>query len=164
MEQPGAIRPRLEVTTPVFEGPLELLLALAEREEIDIFQVSLAALTEAYLTEVARLEHGDPREMAEFLWLAARLLLLKSVRLLPDEEPELLGWEEDVRARLREYRVYREMAERLMQRVAAEPFSFSPPPRPVPIQGQEEPLRLEALVTAFQAVLSRLPPRPLVFV
>ncbi|HZV51664.1 MAG TPA: segregation/condensation protein A [Candidatus Dormibacteraeota bacterium] len=169
MEQPGAIRPRLEVTTPVFEGPLELLLALAEREEIDIFQVSLAALTEAYLTEVARLEHGDPREMAEFLWLAARLLLLKSVRLLPgeqpdDEETELLGWEEDVRARLREYRVYREMAERLMQRVAAEPFSFSPPPRPVPIQGQEEPLRLEALVTAFQAVLSRLPPRPLVFV
>ncbi|HZU19238.1 MAG TPA: segregation/condensation protein A [Candidatus Dormibacteraeota bacterium] len=169
MEQPGAIRPRLEVTTPVFEGPLELLLALAEREEIDIFQVSLAALTDAYLAEIARLERGDPREMAEFLWLAARLLLLKSVRLLPgerpeDEESELLGWEEDVRARLREYRIYREMAERLMQRAAAEPFSFPPPSRALPVEGQEDPLQLEALVAAFQAVLSRLPPRPLVYV
>jgi segregation and condensation protein A len=169
MGQPGAIRPRLEVTTPVFEGPLELLLALVEREEVDIFQVSLASLTEAYLAEIAQLEQRDPREMAEFLWLAARLLLLKSIRLLPGEEPadeevELLGWEEEVRARLQEYQVYREMAERLMERAAVEPFSFAPPPRPVPVQGQEEPLRLDALVAAFQAVLSRLPPRPLVYV
>ena len=53
MEQPGAARSRLEIATPVFEGPLELLLVLAEREEIDIFQVSLAGLTEAYLAEIA---------------------------------------------------------------------------------------------------------------
>ncbi len=168
MEQPGATKPRLEVATPVFEGPLELLLALVEREEIDIFQVSLAHLTDAYLAEITGLERRDPREMAEFLWLAARLLLLKSIRLLPGEEPEpeeaeLLGWEEEVRARLQEYHLYKEMAERLMERTAADAPSFPPPGREVPAVGQEEPLQIGDLLAALQAVLSRLPPRPIVY-
>jgi segregation and condensation protein A len=168
MDQTGA-RVRLEVATPVFEGPLELLLALAESEKVDLFQVSLAVLTEAYLAELAAMERGDPAEMAEFLWLAARLLLLKSIRLLPGEEPEpeeaeLLGWEEDVRRRLQEYRAYRELAEGLMARAANDETSFPAPVRNVEVEGQEEPLRVDALVVAFQSLLSRVPPRPLVFV
>ena len=168
MEQPGAARSRLEIATPVFEGPLELLLALAERDEVDVFQVSLASLTEAYLAEIAALEERDPVEMAEFLWLAARLLLLKSVRLLPGEEPDdeeadLLGWEEDVRARLLEYRAYREMAEKLMERAAADEPSYPAPARQVDVEGQEEPIQVAALLAAFQAVLARVPPRPLVY-
>src|SRR5260370_4988309 len=108
MEQPVA-GSRLTVTTPIFQGPLELLLALAEREEVDIFQVSLARVTDAYLAEIAQRETPDAQEMAEFLWMAARLLLLKSIRLLPgetptEEETDLLGWEEDVRQRLDEER------------------------------------------------------------
>ena len=104
--------PQLNVNTPVFDGPLELLLALVEREEVDIFKVSLARVTDAYLAEVAACEIPDPQEMSEFLWMAARLLLLKSIRLLPgenptDEETELLGWEDEVRQRLEEYRAYR---------------------------------------------------------
>jgi segregation and condensation protein A len=169
MEQPGGGTARLDVATPVFEGPLELLLALAEREEVDLFQVSLAGLTEAYLAEIAELEQRDPDEMAEFVWLAARLLLLKSIRLLPGEEPDdeeldLLGWEEDVRSRLQEYRAYKGMAEKLMARAAAEATSYPPPTREIEVEGQEEPIKVEALVAAFQAVLSRLPPRPLVYV
>jgi len=168
MEQPGSGRPRLDVATPVFEGPLELLLALAEREEIDIFQVSLSALTDAYLAELAQLEERDPVEMADFLWLAARLLLLKSVRLLPGEEPEpeeadLLGWEEDVRRRLLEYRAYKEMAQELMARTEADQTSFPPPPREVDVEGQEQPIPVQALVVAFRSVLARIPPRPLVY-
>jgi segregation and condensation protein A len=168
MDQTGA-RARLDVATPVFEGPLELLLALAERDEVDLFQVSLAALTDAYLAELAAMEKLDPAEMAEFLWLAARLLLLKSIRLLPGEEPEpeeadLLGWEEDVRRRLQEYRAYREVAETFMERAAGDATSFPPPAREVAVAGQEEPLQVDALVVAFQTLLSRLPPRPLVFV
>src|SRR5436189_4453013 len=100
--EPPVAGPRLDVKTPVFEGPLELLLALVEREEVDIFKVSLARVTDAYLAEVAAREIADPREMAEFLWMAARLLLLKSIRLLPgeaptEEETELLRREDDVR-------------------------------------------------------------------
>ena len=164
MDQPGE-RARLQVATPIFEGPLELLLALVEREDLDILDVPLASLTEAYLAEIAALARPDPREMAEFLWTAARLLLLKSIRLLPGETPDeeevlLLGWEEDVRRRLEEYRVYKEMARGLMERAAADPVAFPSPVRTVDVEGQEAPLEVGLLVIAFKDVLSRLPPRP----
>jgi len=165
--EPPVAGPRLDVKTSVFEGPLELLLALVEREEVDIFEVSLARVTDSYLIELSGREVADPAEMAEFLWMAARLLLLKSIRLLPgeaptDEETELLGWEEDVRLRLEEYRAYKEMAEGLMTRAESEPFSFPPPTRQVDAAGQEEPLEVGLLVVAFNSVLARIPPRPLV--
>jgi segregation and condensation protein A len=107
--------------------------------------------------------------MAEFLWTAARLLLLKSIRLLPGEEPdeeesELLGWEEDVRLRLAEYAQYKEMARELMERAASEPFAFPSPARPVDVDGQEAPLEVGLLVKAFEEVLSRIPPRPVTVV
>jgi segregation and condensation protein A len=161
------VGPRLDVKTAVFEGPLELLLALVEREELDIFKVSLANVTDAYLAEVASREIADPEEMAEFLWMAARLLLIKSIRLLPgepptDEETDLLGWEDEVRQRLEEYRVYKEMAGELMERAQQETFSFPPPARPVEPGGQEEPLEVGLLVVAFNSVLARIPPRPLI--
>ena len=166
MEQPIA-GPRLSVATPVFEGPLELLLALAEREEVDIFQVSLSRVTDAYLAEVAQRETSDPQEMAEFLWMAARLLLLKSIKLLPgetptEEEADLLGWEEDVRQRLEEYRAYKAMAQEFMDRAEQEAFAFPPGPRVVEAGGQEQPLDVDVLVAAFNSVLSRIPPRPVV--
>ena len=166
MELPGA-GPRLDVKTTVFEGPLELLLALVEREELDIFQVSLAKVTDAYLAEIAARDVADPQEMAEFLWMAARLLLLKSIRLLPgepatEEETDLLGWEEDVRRRLEEYRAYKEMAGELMDRAEKDSVAFPPPARPVEPGGQEEPLEVELLLVAFNSVLARIPPRPLI--
>jgi segregation and condensation protein A len=166
MEQPIA-GPRLAVSTSVFEGPLELLLALAEREEVDIFQVSLAKVTDAYLAEIAQRETPDAKEMAEFLWMAARLLLLKSIKLLPgeaptEEEADLLGWEEDVRQRLEEYRAYKAMAQDLMDRAEQETFAFPPPVRPTEAAGQEEPLEIDVLVAAFNSVLARIPPRPVV--
>jgi len=165
--EPPVAAPRLDVKTPVFEGPLELLLALVEREELDIFQVSLAKVTDAYLAEIAAREVADPQEMAEFLWMAARLLLLKSIRLLPgevptDEETDLLGWEEEVRQRLEEYRVYKEMAGELMERAQSDSFAFPPPARPVEAGGQEEPLEVGLLLVAFNSVLARIPPRQLV--
>ena len=138
-----------------------------EREEVDIFKVSLANVTDAYLAEVASREIADPHEMAEFLWMAARLLLLKSMRLLPgesptDEESELLGWEDDVRQRLEEYRAYKEIAGELLERAQQETFAFPPPARPVEAGGQEEPLDVDLLVTAFNSVLARIPPRPVI--
>lgn len=158
----------MEVATPVFEGPLELLLALVEREEVDLFQVPLASLTDAYLRQVECLERPDAAEMAEFLWLASRLLLLKSIRLLPGQQPEpeeaeLLGWEEDVRRRLIEYRTYKEMAEQLMARTGADATSFPPPVRELALLGQEAALEVDSLVAAFQSLLARIPPRPLVY-
>jgi len=143
------------------------LLALVEREEVDIFKVSLANVTDAYVAEIAARDVADPQEMAEFLWMAARLLLLKSIRLLPgetptDEETELLGWEDEVRQRLEEYRAYKEIAGELLERAQQESFAFPPPARPVEAGGQEEPLDVDVLIAAFNSVLARIPPRPLV--
>jgi len=143
------------------------LLALVEREEVDIFKVSLANVTDAYVAEVAARDVADPHEMAEFLWMAARLLLLKSIRLLPgeiptDEETELLGWEDEVRQRLEEYRAYKEIAGELLERAQQESFAFPPPSRPIEAGGQEEPLDVDVLFAAFNSVLARIPPRPLV--
>ena len=143
------------------------MLALVEREEVDIFKVSLANVTDAYVAEVAARDVADPHEMAEFLWMAARLLLLKSIRLLPgeiptDEETELLGWEDEVRQRLEEYRAYKEIAGELLERAQQESFAFPPPSRPVEAGGQEEPLDVDVLFAAFNSVLARIPPRPLV--
>jgi segregation and condensation protein A len=124
-------------------------------------------VTDAYLAELSSREIPDPQEMAEFLWMAARLLLLKAVRLLPgetptDEETELLGWEDEVRQRLEEYRAYKEIAGELLERAEQESFAFPPPARPVEAGGQEEPLDVDFLVAAFNSVLVRIPPRPVV--
>src|SRR5260370_7755688 len=76
--------------------------------------------------------------------MAARLLLLKSIRLLPGEPPtedetDLLGWEEEVRKRLEEYRIYKQMAEGLMERAWQDTFSFPPPPRRIDPVAQYPP-------------------------
>ena len=159
-------RARLQVATPVFDGPLELLLALAEREDVDVLEVPLARLTDAYLRAIAELADPDPAEMAEFLWTLSRLLLLKSIRLLPGEEPgeeetELLGWEEDVRQRLTEYRQYKVVAQELMERAATEVEAYPSPARKVEVEGQEAPLEVGLLVNAFKDLLKRVPPRPI---
>jgi segregation and condensation protein A len=167
MDPPESLRPaRLRVWTPIFEGPLDLLLGLVEREELDILAVPLAQLTDAYLGEIASLPEADPQEMVDFLWMAARLLLLKSIRLLPGQDPtpeeaDLLDWEEDVRLRLQEYRTYKQLAEEWMGR---RDEAFSAPTRLIEAEGQEHPIQVDLLFSAFQSVLARIPPRPLTIV
>ncbi len=88
--------PIYEVALPVFEGPLDLLLHLIEREELDITQVSLAQVTNQYLEYLARLSERDPDNLASFLVVAAKLLLIKSRILLPQPLAAPAPEEEDV--------------------------------------------------------------------
>jgi len=83
-----------QVALPVFEGPLDLLLHLIEREELDITQVSLSQVTNQYLERLAQISERDPDNMADFLVVAAKLLVIKSRVLLP-RQPSALGSEED---------------------------------------------------------------------
>jgi segregation and condensation protein A len=85
-----------QVALPVFEGPLDLLLHLIEREELDITQVSLAQITNQYLDYLARLNDRDPESLADFLVVAAKLLLIKSRVLLPQPPSVPVYDEEDV--------------------------------------------------------------------
>ena len=88
--------PSYQVALPVFEGPLDLLLHLIEREELDITQVSLAQITNQYLEYLAQLSERDPDNLADFLVVAAKLLLIKSRVLLPQPPSSLRAEDEDV--------------------------------------------------------------------
>lgn len=84
-----------QVTLPVFEGPLALLLHLIERQELDITQVSLAQVTNQYLEHLAQISERNPDNLADFLVVAAKLLLIKSRVLLPKPPAALSSEEED---------------------------------------------------------------------
>lgn len=98
-----------------FEGPLPLLLSLIEREKLDITRLSLAKVADQYLDYVSREEHITLENLARFLSIAARLILIKSKALLPtltftDEEEDEIG---DLEEELRRYKRFKEAAMRL---------------------------------------------------
>jgi len=111
--------PLYQVKLEVFEGPLDLLLHLIEKQELDITRVSLAAVTDQYLEYIQRLERISAESLADFLVVAAKLLLIKSRALLPappavEEEEEDLG--EELARQLREYKKFKEAAQQLRER------------------------------------------------
>jgi segregation and condensation protein A len=88
-----------EVTTSVFEGPFDLLLHLILREQVDLYEVSLTRIVDAYLAELEAMEHLSLDVATEFLLIAATLIELKTRRLLPgsddlDLDDELALWSE----------------------------------------------------------------------
>jgi segregation and condensation protein A len=106
-----------EVQTPVFEGPFDLLLHLILREQVDLYEVDLSRIVDAYLTELDRMEHLDLDLATEFLLIAATLVELKTRRLLPgddelDLDDELALWEERdlLLARLVECKTFKDVA------------------------------------------------------
>ncbi len=111
-----------EISLPVFQGPLDLLLHLIERDDLDITAVSLVAVTDQYLRAIRTGERFDPQALAEFVAVGARLIYLKSKALLPrppQEDADLLE-DDDVGAELiellREYRRFSEVADLLEER------------------------------------------------
>jgi len=102
------------VTTPVFEGPVDLLLHLVTSHEVDVLEVPLAPVIDAFVHELAEHREAMPLDtLSEFLLVAAILVELKSQRLLPgheqlEEDEELVGWEERdlLLGRLLECRAY----------------------------------------------------------
>jgi segregation and condensation protein A len=111
--------PGYQVALPVFEGPLDLLLHLIEREELDITRVSLAQITNQYLEYLAHLSERDPDSLADFLVVAAKLLLIKSRVLLPQPPASISSEDEDVGQdliqQLIEYKRFKEAAGWLKQ-------------------------------------------------
>ena len=106
-----------EVTTPVFEGPFDLLLHLITREQVDIYEVSLSAIVDAYIQELERMQPLDLERATEFLLIAAILVELKTKRLLPgrddtdlDDELMLYAERDTLLARLLECKTFKDAA------------------------------------------------------
>jgi segregation and condensation protein A len=112
-------RDTYNVTTPVYEGPLDLLLQLIERAELDITKLALAQITDQYLEYIKDLPELSPDQVSEFLVIAARLLQIKSEALLPRPPTRLPGEEDPGEALARQlilYRRYKKIAEILGSR------------------------------------------------
>ena len=114
------------VTTSVYEGPFDLLLNLILKEEVDLYEVSLSAIVDAYLAELESLQSCDLEAATEFLLIASILVALKTRRLLPthgraDPDDEFGLWEERdlLLARLLECKTFKDAAVSLT-RMAAE--------------------------------------------
>ena len=110
----------VDVATPVYEGPFDLLLQLILKEQVDIYEVNLAHIVDAYLLEIDRMQRDENLDLdviTGFLLIAATLVELKARRLLPgsadvDLDEELALWEERdlLLARLLEAKTFKDVA------------------------------------------------------
>jgi len=157
---PNSESAAFQLALPGFEGPIALLLRLSEHEKLDITTVSLVQVTTQYLTYFRSQSQMDVPALADFVAMAARLLLLKSRSLLPrsapieiDEPDEV----DDLASALREYALYRVAAADFGQRAVSASQLF---PRAAPqAPASPAPLKkigIEDLIVAMEGVLSRL--------
>lgn len=112
-------RKSITIRLDAFEGPLDLLYHLIEKNEIDIYDIPIAALTEQYLAYLDAAEDRDMDGMSEFLLMAATLLEIKSKLLLPKpkkEEPEAPDPREELVQRLLEYKKIKDATDTLKER------------------------------------------------
>lgn len=146
-----------------FEGPLDLLLQLIEAEELDITTISLARVTDQYLAYVEDLERQQMPEIADWLVIAARLLLLKSRALLPMSESEAEEDADDLAAQLAEYKLYKALAAQLGDRFEQNHFSLGKLPAQVELPREPvlEGVSLPGLHQAFNTLLEHIPEAPL---
>jgi len=161
---PTSYRVRLEH----FEGPLDLLLHLIKKNEVDVRELPVAQITEQYLGYLDLMRNLSLDIAGEYLVMAATLTLIKSRLLLPSPEPEE-GEEADPRAdlvrQLLEYQRYREAAESLAERplLRRDTFAREASADGVP-QDPDAALRIKVtlweLMEAFRVVLKRAEPEP----
>jgi segregation and condensation protein A len=149
-----------KVQTPVYEGPLDLLLNLIEHAELDITAVSLAMVTDQYLVYINSLEQINADEISAFLVIAAKLLQIKSEALLP-RPPERQPGEENVGQslvdQLRLYKRFKEIGAWLNERQQQNLRTFlrlAPPPK-VEAKLDLSNITLEKLVAAAEVAFAK---------
>lgn len=158
----------LSVKLEVFEGPLDLLLHLIDKNKIDIYDIPIVEITDQYLEYIKQLESEDMNVMSEFLLMAATLLDIKCRMLLPKEVNEE-GQEEDPREelvqKLLEYKMYKYMSYELKDReLDAAKNYYKQPTIPKEVAAFQPPIDYDELFSninlgrlheIFQATLKR---------
>lgn len=140
----------LTVKLQVFEGPLDLLLHLLEKNKVNIYDIPIVEITEQYLEYIRQMEKSDMNVMSEFLVMAATLIDIKCRMLLPKEVNEE-GEEEDPRAelvqKLLEYKMYKYMSFELRDRqVDAARNMYREQNLPEEVAAYRQPVNYEELV------------------
>lgn len=157
--------PEYAVHLDTFEGPLDLLLRLIEKAELDITTISLVRVTDQYLAYIRQLEEIHPDSLADFLVVAAKLILIKSRALLPqpvivEEDEEDIG--RDLVRQLEEYKRFKEAALTLRGREEQGLHSYVrvAPPVVTPRGLTPGEVSLAELLAALQRVLAINPTIP----
>jgi len=170
LESGGAGRsPHYRVRLPVFEGPLDLLLHLIKKNEVEIVDIPIAAITEQYLAYLEMMHQLNLDVAGEFLVMAATLTLVKSRMLLPPSEDDADEEEADPRAQLvqqlLEYQRYREAALALSERpwlhrdvFAREPTMDVPADATADVRPPRVQVTMWELLEAFRSILKRAKP------
>ena len=140
----------IPVKLQVFEGPLDLLLHLIDKNKIDIYDIPIVEITNQYMEYIEAMEQSDLNVMSEFLLMAATLLDIKCRMLLPKEVNED-GEEEDPRQELVEqllqYKMYKYMSYELKDRqIDSERVMYRKPDIPDEVAGYVEPVNLDELL------------------
>lgn len=148
----------LNVKLQVFEGPLDLLLHLLEKNKVNIYDIPIVEITSQYMEYIEEMKRQDLNVMSEFLVMAATLIDIKSRMLLP-KDPKQEEEEEDPRAelvqQLLEYKMYKCMAFELKDRqIDAEKIMYKTPTIPKEVMAYEEPVDLQELMS--DVTLARL--------
>lgn len=157
---PPRVVSNFSVKTEVFEGPLELLLELVERRKLLINDISLASVTDEYMKQVSEMQEMSLPNTAQFIALAATLLLVKSKSLLPvleltEEEESSI---DDLELRLKKYQIYRDVATKLSEQFGQSSMyapQFQPPKEP--IFAPDQFCEITSLHEAIRNVLNELP-------
>lgn len=159
----------LSVTLEKFEGPLDLLLHLIEKNKINIYDIPIVEITEQYMEYIRQMQEQDMEVMSEFLVMAATLLNIKSKMLLPKEEPENTEEPVDPRQelveRLLQYKMYKYASLELSDRqLDAGRMLFKAESMPPEIADYKEPvdtkellsdLTLQKLHAIFESVMKK---------
>lgn len=124
-------KPKYKFVIENFEGPLDLLLYLITKNKMNIFDISLSELTDEYISYLEEMTENSLEVASEFIVMAATLLDIKARKLLPeiepkDEEEEVLS-EEDIIARIIEYKKYKEISNQINDMYSKNFGSFSKP-------------------------------------
>ena len=141
----------LSVKLEVFEGPLDLLLHLIDKNKIDIYDIPIVLITEQYMDYIKKMETEDMNVMSEFLLMAATLLDIKCKVLLPKDETVTDEEEEDPRAelvqKLLEYKMYKYMSFELKDMsMNASKNIYKAPTIPEEVAAYREPVDYETLL------------------
>jgi segregation and condensation protein A len=147
------------VKVDVFEGPLDLLLHLIKQNQIDIYDIPIALVTEQYLDYIRIMKALDLSIAGEFLVMAATLMYIKSRMLLPapieEEEEEAVDPRAELVQRLVEYKRYKEAAVRLSQQALLGVDVFIRPAREIEAEAGEIEADLFHLIDALRELLKR---------
>ena len=152
----------------VYDGPLDLLLDLIRKQDIDIYDIPIARITAQYLTYVESIRHLDVNVAADFIYMASVLIHIKSKMLLPRDPDATSDGQEDPRSelvnRLLEHEKFKTAAQMLMQKQQIEDAVLSNPALKefIDAEGTEPELAADVidLVRTFQQILNRAKSRP----